>query len=62
MRQGTEEVGQIEGESLLQDLKLPGTLILVVQRVHGIVGEFPGACGILEFQAVHRAVGAIALA
>jgi hypothetical protein len=47
---------------LLQDLKLPGTLIFVVQRVHGIVGKFPGACGVLEFQAVHRTVGAIALA
>ena len=36
-------------EGLLQDLKLPGTLILVVQGVHGVVGEFPGACGVLEF-------------
>lgn len=47
---------------LLQDLKFPGTLIFVVQRVHGVVGEFPGACGVLEFQAVHRAVGTVALA
>ena len=35
-------------ECLLQDLKLPGTLILVVQGVHGVVGEFPGARGVLE--------------
>lgn len=57
------EVLQLEGGTpLLQDLKFPGTLIFVVQRVHGVVGEFPGACGVLEFQAVHGAVGAVALA
>lgn len=55
----TEGAGE---ERLLQDLKFPGTLILVVQRIHGVVGEFPGACGILKFQAVHGAVGAVALA
>lgn len=53
---------ELAEEWLLQDLKLPGTLILVVQRIHGVVGEFPGACGVLEFQAVHGAVGAVALA
>lgn len=44
------QLGQgMEKENLLQDLKLPGTLILVVQGIHGVVGEFPGACGVLEF-------------
>lgn len=57
-----QEMQRDGGECLLQDLKLPGTLILVVQRIHGVVGEFPGACGVLEFQTVHGAVGTIALA
>lgn len=57
-----ESAGKGDGKPLLQDLKLPGTLIFVVQRVHGVVGEFPGACGVLEFQAVHGAVGAVTLA
>lgn len=57
-----QEMQRDGGECLLQDLKLPGTLILAVQRIHGVVGEFPGACGVLEFQAVQGAVGTIALA
>lgn len=45
-----ETVWMRDGEEcLLQDLKLPGTLILVVQGIHGVVGEFPGASGVLEF-------------
>lgn len=43
-RKETEE----DGEKSLQDLKLLGTLIPVVQRIHAFVGEFSGACGSLH--------------